>query len=424
MHIEMIAIGDELLDGRTQDANFHYLGGRLRAHGIHLDRVTVVPDEPDTLVALFQDVAKRADLIVTSGGLGPTRDDRTRYAIATAAGQELQFHQEIYDKIRAYFASIHLNMPELNRRQAMIPHGATIHSNPNGTADGFEVDIDGTPLLALPGVPAEFRYLIETVLMPRYTTDKPRISHTFHVFGRGESEIAKEVEALQLPDTIKVTWRPSFPILTIELSADPHNEDHLTHGYNDVVDRIFPWIFEAPTQSVSEALAAAVIEQEITLSTAESCTGGLLASKLTDIPGASAWFKRGYVTYSNEAKRSDLGVPADLLESVGAVSYQVAGKMAYGARAIAGTPLSIAVTGIAGPGGGTAEKPVGRVFICASLNDRSVTLEVQAPKTSRHGFKKYVSEFAMFLALRMIQGRESELEHFRGVRAMHTHKEK
>lgn len=423
MHIELIAIGDELLDGRTRDANFHYLGGKLRELGSTLERVIVVADEPEQLVRIFRDAAQRADLIITSGGLGPTRDDRTRNAVAQAAGKDLIFHEEIYERIQAYFAMREMDMPEINRRQAMIPEGATIHRNPNGTADAFEVQIDGTPLIALPGVPHEFRHLIQELILPQLSDDRPRAFKEFHVFGRGESELALIVENLKLPPDVKITWRPNFPVLTVELSVDPGNEPLLHTAYEAIQHQIAPWSYLSDLQSASAPLAELLFENQWTMATAESCTGGRIASKLTDIPGAADWFQRGYVTYSNDAKRTDLGVPAALLEEHGAVSRPVAEAMAQGAQSIAGTTIAVAVTGIAGPTGGSEHKPVGRVFICAATQNTTVTLEVQAPKATRKGFKKYVTEFAMLITLRTLQDRAEELKPFRGVRALHITKD-
>lgn len=419
MHIELIVIGDELLDGRTRDANFHYLGGKLREYGSTLARVVVIADEPKELIRLFREATLRADLVITSGGLGPTRDDRTRNAVAKASGAELIFHQEISDRIRASFKARGMEMPEINQRQAMIPDKAVIHPNAKGTADGFEVKINDTPLLSLPGVPSEFRHLIDTIVLPRLAEGVARPFKEFHVFGRGESDFALVVEALELPKELKVTWRPSYPTLTIELSVEPGNEEILDDAYQQVMQKVSPWAFESPTQSVSSPLANLLAENDWTLSTAESCTGGLIASKLTDLPGASAWFQRGYVVYSDQAKRTDLGVPQKYLDSFGAVSHEVAEAMAQGARSIADVTVAIAVTGIAGPGGGSDEKPVGRVFISAATKEKTVILEVQISNTSRTGFKKYVSEFSMLIALRLLQGREEELEDFRGVQALH-----
>lgn len=423
MHIELIAIGDELLDGRTRDANFHFLGGKLRERGSTLERVIVVADEPDRLVRLFQEAAARADLVITSGGLGPTRDDRTRNAVSHAAGVALEFHPEIDARIRSYFEDRGMEMPEINKRQAMIPEGATIHHNPKGTADAFEVQIGDTPLIALPGVPSEFRHLVEHVILPRLQDGVPRPTIDFHVFGRGESDLALVIEGMDLPNELKITWRPSFPVLTVELSVEPGKEALLRDAYDAIYQRIHPWIYESPRQSVNAPLAHLLDKNDWTLATAESCTGGAIASKLTDLPGASAWFKRGYVTYSNDAKRTDLGVPASALEQHGAVSREVAEAMAHGARAIGDATIAVAVTGIAGPAGGSDEKPVGRVFICATTQEQTVTLEVQAPKTSRKGFKKYVTEFAMLITLRTLQQRAEELDNLRGVRALHITEE-
>lgn len=423
MRIEIIAIGDELLDGRTRDANTYYLGGRLRAHGATLTRVTIVDDTLEALPGVFQEAAARADLVLTSGGLGPTLDDRTREAIAEAMGVKLAQSDTSIARMRAYFAQLEMEMPDLNIRQAMMPEGAIVHANPKGTADAFETVIDGTPFISLPGVPHEFNHLVEAVVLPRLSALKPRPFFSFHVIGRGESDLARTAETLGMDPAVKVTWSAGFPSLTIELSVDPGDEALLEDARARVEEAFGPWMFVAESASITHALFRELQAQGATIATAESCTGGLLASTITDIPGAGTIFMRGYVTYANEAKITDLGVRPETLEAHGAVSRATAHEMVRGARMIAEADLAIAITGLAGPDGGTDEKPVGRVFIACETPGLRACLEIQAPPVGRKRFKRYTCEIASLLALRVLQGRVAELAEMKGVRSLHLTEE-
>lgn len=423
MRIEIIAIGDELLDGRTRDLNVHYLGGRLRANGAILDRVTFVDDTVSRLPQVFREAAARADVVVTSGGLGPTLDDMTREAIAEAAGVALQLMPESVERMRARFEMLGLEMAANNRRQAMMPAGCIVHPSSVGTADVFETIIDGTPFLSLPGVPFEFRHFVDTLLIPRFTDLRPRLYHRMHAFGRGESDLARTIEALDLDPGVKVTWSAHFPNISIEFSVEPGQEDLLSASVARVEADIAPWIFYSDNRSSSGAVASLLLEKNWTLSSAESCTGGLIASQLTDIPGASAWFDRGYVTYSNDAKMTDLGVRATTLTAHGAVSVETAREMAIGARLTAQSQIAIAVTGIAGPTGGTDEKPVGTVMLACSTAEHTVVLTAFAPRAERHAFKALVSELALVLVLRVLEGRHDALSAQKVVRSVDVFEE-
>lgn len=423
MRIEIIAIGDELLDGRTRDLNVHYLGGRLRAHGAILDRVTFVDDTLSRLPQVFREAAARADLVVTSGGLGPTLDDMTREAIAEAAGVALELRDEIVERIRARFQMLGMDMADNNRRQAMMPQGCTVYPSTVGTADAFETVIDGTPFLSLPGVPFEFRHFVEERLVPRFADLQPRPYYSVHAFGRGESDLARSIEGLDLDPGIKITWSAKFPIITIEFSVDPGHEALLEAGVARIEDELAPWLFHADNRSASRPVADELVSRGWTLATAESCTGGLIASHLTDLPGASAWFNRGYVTYSNDAKMTDLGVRASTLETHGAVSVETAREMAIGARRIAEANVAVSVTGIAGPSGGSEEKPVGTVMLACATATHTVVLEAFAPRGGRHAFKALVSELALVLVLRVLEGRHDALDALKVVRAVHVFEE-
>lgn len=418
MNIELITIGDELLDGRTRDLNIHWLGGRLRAAGVVLDRVTMVDDTLDRLVEVLKEAAQRADLVITSGGLGPTLDDRTREAIAEAAGVARHEHPEARAKLEAYFQERGVEMAPTNLRQAQMPVGAQVFTSRFGTADAFETKIAGTPCFSLPGVPFEFQGLVEQYLMPRFANETPRAWRSLHVFGKGESSLAQQIEAMNLPDSIRITWKAMLTGLTIEFSTEASEQNVLEEAVERVEKAFDAWVYRAHEPGAANAVAEHLSAYRLSIATAESCTGGMIASSLTDIPGSSAWFNRGYVTYSNDAKATDLGVQESTLKKFGAVSQEVAIEMARGARLIAQSDIAVAVSGIAGPGGGSVDKPVGTVMLACSTESTEVTIHARFDKRSRGDFKALVTELALVLVLRTLQNRAEILENIPAVKSI------
>lgn len=418
MNIELITIGDELLDGRTRDLNIHWLGGRLRALGVVLDRVTMVDDDLERLVHVLQEAAKRADLVITSGGLGPTLDDRTREAIAHAAGVSLHEHSEARARLERYFADRKVTMSPTNLRQAQMPVGAQVFASRFGTADAFETEIDGTPCLSLPGVPFEFQGLVEEVLVPRFAGQEPRAWRQLHVFGKGESWLAERIEALGLDDRIRITWKATLTSLTIEFSVAHEHEPLLDPALDLVEAAIRPWVYRAQTGGAAYALAEHLEKNGGSVATAESCTGGAISSALTDIPGISRWFERGFVTYSNEAKLQELGVQKVTLDAYGAVSVEVAREMAQGARRRSLASVAVSVSGVAGPGGGSPEKPVGTVMLACATQEVEIVVHAYFHRRSRADFKALVTELALVLVLRTLQRREDDLRDIHYVKSL------
>lgn len=419
--VEMIAIGDELLDGRTRDANAHYLGAALRRLGGSLERVTIITDEPRLMVETVRAAAERADLVITSGGLGPTLDDRTREALAVAAGQGLRQDADTVARLHLKYEERGREMNDANLRQALFPQNAQIIPSEVGTADVFETRVLETAVISLPGVPREFRHFVDTLIATRIAGNTARRFHKLYAYGRGESSLAGDLEAAALPPEVKITWSAHFPVVDIELSVDPGVPDNLFESAVARAQEVLrPWLFETETRYANGAVATLLREKKWKMVSAESCTGGLIASKLTDVPGASRWFERGFVVYSNDAKREELGVEPALLEEHGAVSRPVAAAMARGARKLRGVDVALAVTGIAGPGGGSDEKPVGTVYL--GYADRNCTHVVHAcfPGRSRADFKALVSELALMLLLRAAHGRHEALTRFDGVVAVHS----
>jgi nicotinamide-nucleotide amidase len=371
---EVIAVGSELLGPHRLDTNSLFLAGRLGDLGIELRAKSVVGDDRVRLRDVFLAALSRADLVILTGGLGPTDDDLTREVVSDALGRRMQEDATIVERIAARFARRGLLMPDVNRRQAMVPEGARVLDNPNGTAPGLIIEHDTHVVVLLPGPPRElqpmFERLCEPLLAPR--TGRWRIyRETLFVAGRGESHVE------EIAQPIYSRWtKESPPIETTILAVPGQVELHLTlrsttdasairlrAARDELMAALGRDVFSTDGRSMEQVVGELLRDRGLTISAAESCTGGLLMTRLTDVPGSSAYVLGGAVTYSNELKTVLADVPANLIEAHGAVSEPVAAALADGIRARTGAALGVGITGIAGPGGATAEKPVGTVVI-------------------------------------------------------------
>ncbi len=379
----ILAVGSEMLTPFRVDTNSLYITERLNALGCDVRLKAVVADDVQELADVVGGAASWADLIVITGGLGPTEDDITRDAVARVFGLELDVDEAIVERIRQRFARRGMAMPANNRRQGMVPRGAVVLENANGTAPGLWIERGRTAVLLLPGPPREMKPMLDAALGER-VAPKAGASGLFRrvlkITGRAESD----VDAVAGP--IYTGWtggRP--PISTTILAVLGQIELHLTCSAEsrEQAERALDAAVEALTNALGPAVYStdgrgleAVVgdllrARHMTVAVAESCTGGLLASRLTDVPGSSDYVDRGVVCYSNAAKTDLAGVPASLIQEHGAVSEPVAQAMASGVKARAGTPIGIGITGIAGPGGGTETKPVGTVSIAVVVDDAS-----------------------------------------------------
>ena len=371
MRAEIIAIGSELLTPYRLDTNSLFLTDGLNQVGIRVVHKAVVGDSLDDMRASFRQALDRADLIVACGGLGPTDDDRTREAVADLLGRKLELNQGVLRHIQELFRRFGRVMPEINRRQAMVPEGATVIPNPRGSAPGLWIEASGHILILLPGVPSELRAMFEQEVRPRLTRlghDERLFTRDLRITGLPESEVEQRVSPLYAlyPDT-ETTILASPPGIQLHprvWSRDPAQANQIL---DEMVKRMAlalgEHLYSTEGEMLEEVVARALTENRTTIAVAESCTGGLLAERLTNIPGSSSYFLGGVVCYSNELKSALVGVPAELIESKGAVSPEVALALAEGIRKTTGATIGVGVTGIAGPGGGTPEKPVGLVHI-------------------------------------------------------------
>jgi nicotinamide-nucleotide amidase len=371
----IVAVGSEMLTPFRVDTNSLSITERLNAIGCDVRFKAVVGDDVGELATLFQRGVGAVDLIVCTGGLGPTEDDITRDALARALHLECDTDEQVLEAIRQRFEKRGMVMRDINRRQAQVPRGAVVLENTRGTAPGLWIERDGTSLLLLPGPPREMQPILDRVVDERL---KPRAGsrglfrRVLKLTGRPESEvdaIAQPVygQWLSAPIPIATTILAKMGQIELHLTADAPNEAEaraaLAVAVRQLLDVLEPSVYSTDGRGLEEVVGDLLRERGLSIAVAESCTGGLLASRLTDVAGSSEYFDRGVVCYSNDAKTEWLGVPADLLAAHGAVSEPVAQAMADGIRQRARTGVGVGITGIAGPGGGTAEKPVGMVCI-------------------------------------------------------------
>ena len=376
---ELIAVGTELLLGNIANTDAQILSQGLSALGITVHYHTVVGDNPQRLRDALDIAKTRADIIITTGGLGPTYDDLTKQTICAAFGRELVLHEDILETIRSYFARSGRTMPENNVQQAMLPVGCTVFDNPVGTAPGCAFCEGGVHVLMLPGPPFECQYLFEHRAMAylQALTDGVIVSHEIRVFGMGESHVEAKLRHLMTTMT-NPTLAPYAKTnecmlrATAKAPTAAQAEALLAPLVQQVRDALGDVVYGVDVGSLEEVVSRLLQERSLTLSTAESCTGGLIAKRITDIPGASQVFRGGVVSYTNDVKADVLGVPRATLDACGAVSEPVARAMAEGCRRLCGSDIALAVTGLAGPEGDDRGNEVGTVYI--ALADRRGTL--------------------------------------------------
>jgi nicotinamide-nucleotide amidase len=377
----ILAIGSEMLTPFRVDTNSLFITERLNTIGYDVRLKAVVADDIGELARVIEGALAWTDLLVVTGGLGPTEDDMTRDAVARALGIAIDVDESIVERIRERFARRGMTMPEINRRQAMVPRGAEVLPNPNGTAPGLWLERDSTAIVLLPGPPREMKPMLEAVIAERLAAKSGGsglFRRVLKITGRAESD----VDAQASPVYIKWTTQ-ALPISTTILAVLGQIELHLTAQASRQADAdaaldaavlelqnvLGPSVYSVDGRALEQVVGDLLREHKMTIAVAESCTGGLLASRLTDVPGSSDYVDRGVVCYSNRSKTELAGVADTLIQEHGAVSEPVAQAMAEGIRSRSGTNVGIGITGIAGPGGGTPEKPVGTVAVAVAVDD-------------------------------------------------------
>lgn len=402
----ILAIGDELLAGAHPDLNSPFIAARLEELGWRTRRVAVVGDDEEPLAALLEELLESHDLVVTSGGLGPTLDDVTRHAAARAAGVELELVPEALETLRTWWLSRGAEeMPKANERQALIPRGAELLENACGTAPGFRLEHREAQLFVLPGPPYELQAMFRAEVLPRLAASSDGGSLAlgrFYLFGLSESVFAERVGAWMQRDSNPLMGvSAKGGVLHVSLRARGENAELaralLVERSAAFREEFGEHLFSEETGELEAVVAERLIEGGFSLAVAESCTGGLICSRLTRIPGISAVLREGLVTYSNASKIERLGVPAELIERCGAVSPEVAQAMARGAAERSGARLAVATTGIAGPDGGSEEKPVGLVYFGLSVDGEAAATERRFPPKERAWIQSLAATTALSL---------------------------
>lgn len=370
MKAEIIAIGTEILLGDIVNSNAQYLGKELANLGIDMYYQQVVGDNEKRILHAFDEGFSRSDIIITTGGLGPTNDDITKEVAAKYFNKELIEDEESIKAIKDYFKFRERKMPESNLKQGLIPEGCIIIKNNNGTAPGVIIEENDKIMIILPGPPKEMKPMFEECVKPylQKKADSILVSKMIKILGVGESSVVEEIKDLmdnQTNPTIAPYAKDVGVVLRVTAKAESEREalKLIEPVEEEIKNRLGDNVYATEDISIEEVVAKLLIEKKLTISTAESCTGGMIASTLINYPGISEVFLEGAVTYSNEAKHNRLGVKNETLDKYGAVSAETAGEMAIGIAKTAGTDVSIVTTGIAGPGGGTEKKPVGLVYI-------------------------------------------------------------
>ena len=383
---EIIAVGTELLLGNITNTNARDISRALSAVGVNVFWHTVVGDNPERLRAALDIARNRADIIITTGGLGPTYDDLTKQTVCAAFGKPLVLREDVLEGIRAYFArNVHLTMPENNRQQAEFPADCVIFDNPVGTAPGCAFEAEGTHVLMLPGPPFEMLTMLRDYAVPylRSLSREVILSHDIMTFGMGESaieELMREKIARMENPSLATYARPSEVRLRATAKAENAEaaEALLAPVVRETAAYLGDIVYGVDVPNLETACMAALKKKGWTFATAESCTGGTIAARFTAMPGASAYFKCGVVTYSLDAKQNFVNICCDTIARYGAVSEQVVRQMAEGVRHLANAHYAIATTGIAGPTGGTPEYPVGSVWIAVSSPLRTTARLIHA----------------------------------------------
>lgn len=379
---EVITIGDEILFGQITDTNTQWMGVELSLIGVKTIRKSSVGDVREEILRVLKEAQERADIVLITGGLGPTKDDITKHTLCEYFGTSLAIHPDALEAVDTFFRKRGRELSDINRQQAALPLNATYIPNTRGTAPGMWFDHEGTVFVSLPGVPFEMKGLMTDEILPRLKQrfTLPVIHHrVIRTVGIGESFLAEKISAWEdaLPPHIRLAYLPSMGMVKLRLTATGTSlaalKEETEQLVQDILPVIQPFVFGYDGEEFEEVVAALLKASGQTISAAESCTGGYVAHLLTKIPGSSAYFQGGVVSYANEIKEQTLGVRPETLAKYGAVSEETIREMAEGIRTRFHTWFGLATSGIAGPDAGTPEKPVGTVWIAVSTPERTLT---------------------------------------------------
>jgi nicotinamide-nucleotide amidase len=389
MRIYLLNIGDEILIGQIVNTNAAWMGRQLNLIGARVVQAAVVGDDLAQIQQGLRAGLEQADAVLITGGLGPTKDDVTKKALADFFGVELSFHEPTFDRLTRIFARFGRSTTEAHKEQCFIPDNAVVLTNQQGTAPGLWMEHQGKALVSMPGVPHEMEYLMTEEVMPRLREKfggKPIQHRTLLTVGEGETILAERIADIEdaLPDHIKLAYLPNLGQVRLRLTGSAPDEAalaaELDHYQGLLAERLPDVIFGYDNDTLEAAVGRLLRERGLTLATAESCTGGYLAHLVTSVPGSSAYFQGSVVAYDNRIKQLLLGVSPDTLAAHGAVSEATVREMVAGARRQLGVDVAVATSGIAGPDGGTPDKPVGTIWLAVGNGDRTETRLIRAGK--------------------------------------------
>jgi len=379
---EIITIGDELLIGQTVDTNSAWMGAELSLAGVRVNRITSISDNSEEITRALDESLSRADIILITGGLGPTSDDITKETLCGYFGGKMVLNEAVLEDITDRMRRRNYTMNENNRRQAMVPDTCTVLRNVTGTAPGMLFRRGEKTVISMPGVPYEMKYIMNEHVLPllsRNVTGSAIIHKNIMTFGTFEALLAERLGTFEkeLPGRIKLAYLPAQGIIKLRLTAAGDNYSEIRELVDLQVKKLYgiipDVIYGEDEVTLEEIIGNLLSDKNLTVSTAESCTGGRIASLITSVAGSSGWYKGSVIAYDNSIKVNILNVNAEIISGHGAVSMETAAAMAEGIRKLTGTDFSVAVTGIAGPSGGTPEKPVGTVWIAVSSEKGTVT---------------------------------------------------
>lgn len=399
---EILCVGTELLIGDIVNTNAAYISSRLAEMGISQYHQSVVGDNPERLSEALKTALGRSDLVITSGGLGPTYDDLTKETAAKLMGRDMHIDAESLEAIKTYFAKTGRVMSPNNEKQAHVPEGSVVFKNFNGTAPGIGIEdfANNKIIVMLPGPPRELEPMFANEVMPYLLkfTDSVFVSHNINIFGMGESSVEQALHGL-MENSQNPTVAPYVNTgeVRLRVTARAKTNDECEKLCADMIEKILAtevgeYVYGVDANSLENALVQTLCEKKLTFASAESCTGGLVGKRVTDISGASEVYLGSIISYSNEVKEKMLGVPSDILEAHGAVSPETAAYMARGVREKLGADIAVSTTGIAGPGGGSVEKPVGLVYVAISsrLGETVTKLNI-APGRKVRDYVRYLA---------------------------------
>ena len=393
---ELISVGTEILLGDILNTDAQYLSIELAKLGISVIHQSTVGDNRERLLSQLDEAAKRSDIIILSGGLGPTPDDITKEVCCEFFGKEMFLHEPTVEKIKKYFSSKGIEMAQNNLKQAMLPKDCVIFPNDNGTAPGMAIEKDGVHILVLPGPPRELKPMFQNCAVPYLMqfSDRIIVSHNIRTFGIGESSMAEKVNDLfdaQNPTVAPYAKDGEALLRVTAMAKTKEDAESLCEPIiEEIKKRLDAYVYGVDYNCIEEAVVGMLKEHHLKVATAESCTGGLIAKRITDVPGASEVFECGIISYANGIKHKVLGVSEDNLNKYGAVSEPVAKQMAQGALKVSGADIAVSVTGIAGPDSDSTGKPVGLVYIGLADKENVWVREIRTSRRDR-SYNRYVS---------------------------------